>query len=133
MSDQRLDRSARRHLAVVLPANPIGKSKQPAHSACFVHRRRSGMSDEVFVVFANFAGIGKLGEFDLERARSRKAVAAGSGPGGTERNSAMTLQFCLRVFSVKLFVLRGSKIFTTEDTESTKIWLVLRRSRSTGH
>jgi hypothetical protein len=49
------------------------------------------MADKIFVVSANFSGVGKLREFELQHAGCRKGLAARIAPGGAEWNSSVNL------------------------------------------
>src|SRR5215469_709741 len=86
---QSLDGEPRSHLAAVLASDSIRQRKQPAALSRVILTRDS-MSQIVFIVAANFAGIGKFSELKLKHGSPGKGLAARVSPDGARRNASMS-------------------------------------------
>ena len=80
---QSLDGKPRSHVAAVLSSDSIRKRKQPAAFSRVIIPRDC-VSQIVFIMAANFAGIGKFSEFKLEHCTPGKGSAAKVFLGGAE-------------------------------------------------
>src|SRR5215469_12742954 len=85
-----LDGEPGSHLAAVLSSDSVGKGKQPAALSRVIIAWDS-MSQIVFIVAANFAGVGKFSELKLKHGSPGKGLAARVSPGGAESNVSMSL------------------------------------------